>query len=65
MTCIEYLSGATKNVNAVLEVKKAALKSFGGGHCSYHSSYRPELEVTNELYAEFINRFQQLIVVLR
>ena len=40
MTCIEYLRGAIKNVNSILEGNKAALKSFGDIHCTYPSSYR-------------------------
>ena len=50
-----------KNVNSILEGDKEALKSFRDGHFPYPSSYGPELDVTNELYAELINRFQKLI----
>ena len=39
MTCVEYLHGAIKNVHSILEVNKAALKSFRVGHCNYPSSY--------------------------
>ena len=35
MTCIEYLHGAIKNVDLILEGNKAALKSFGDGYCPY------------------------------
>ena len=38
MTCVEYMHGAIKNVDSVLEGNKADLKSFGGGHCPYPSS---------------------------
>ena len=59
------MCGYIKNVYFILEGNNAALKSFEDGHCPYPSSYRPELDVTGELYAELINRFQQIIVVLR
>ena len=49
----------------ILEVNNASLKSFRDEHCPYFSSYRPELEVTNELYEEFTKRFQKIIGVLR
>ena len=65
MTCIEYLHGAIKNLYSILEGNKAALKSFGDVHRPYPSLYRLELYVTDELYKDFINRFQQLIGVLR
>ena len=65
MTCAEYLRGAIKNVDSILEGNKTSLKSFGDGYRSYPFSCRTELDVTYELYAEFINRFQQLIGVLR
>ena len=64
MTCVEYLCGDIKNVDSILEGKNAALEFFRDGHCLYPSSYRPELEVTNELDEEFTNRFQYLIGVL-
>ena len=38
MTCVEYLCGAIKNVDLILEGNKAYLKSFGGGHRPYPSS---------------------------
>ena len=65
MNCAEYLRGSIKKVDLVLEGNKVVLKSFGDGKCPYPSSYRPYFEVTNELDAEFINRFQQLIGFLR
>ena len=64
MTCVEYLCGAIKNVYSILEGYKAALKSFRDVHHTYTLYYRPELGVTNELYAELINLFQKLIGVL-
>ena len=65
MTCVEYPFGYINNVPLILEGKKAALNSFGDVHCPYPSLYRSELYVTDELHAELINRFQQLITVLR
>ena len=50
MTFVEYMYGVINNVDLILEVNKAALKSFGGGNRPYTSSYRPELDITNELY---------------
>ena len=65
MTCIEYLCGDIKNVYSILEGNKAALKFFGDGHRPYPSPYSPGLDVTYELYADLINRFQQIIGVIR
>ena len=65
MTCVEYLCVSIKNVYLVLEGNKADLKPFRYLHCPYPSSYRPELEVRDELDAEFTNRFQHLMRVLR
>ena len=61
MTCFEYLCGDIKNVASILKGNKADLKSFGYGHLPYPLSYRPELDGTNELDAELINSFNQLI----
>ena len=49
----------------MLEGKKTVLKSFWDRHCPYSSSYRPELDVTDELAQNLTKRFQQLIGVLR
>ena len=65
MTCFEYICGAINNVDLMLKGNKADLKSFGGGHDPYPSSYRPELDVTDDLDAELTNRFKQLVGVLR
>ena len=65
MTCVDYLKGAIANVDKMLNESNAALKNFGVGHRPYPSSYRPELDVTNELNEEQLNRFQQLIGILR
>ena len=65
MNFIEYLRGSINNVYSMLKVNKADLEWFGDDHCLYHSSYRPELELTNELVTELTNRFHQIIGVLR
>ena len=64
MTCIEYLRRDINNVDSILKVNKAALKFFGDGYHPYPSSYRPILDVTNELDGELTNRFQKIIRVL-
>ena len=65
MTCVDYISGAIKSVNSMLEEDKASLKMFGDGHRPYPSSYRPEIDVTGLLSDILINRYQQLIGMLR
>ena len=42
-----------------------ALKNYGDGYRPYSSSFRPELDFTEELGEELTNRYQQLIGVLR
>ena len=49
----------------MLEGDKSALKSFGDGNCPYTSSYRPELDVINEIYSDLTNRLQKKMGVLR
>ena len=61
MTCLEYLHGAIKKVDSIPEGNKSTLKSFGDGNHPYHSPYRTELDITNGLDAELINKFQQII----
>ena len=58
MTCVEYPREAIKDVDLILEGNKAALKYFGNEHRSYPSSYRPELDIKDELDEELTNRFQ-------
>ena len=59
------MHGAIKNVYSILEGNKADLKYFGDVYHPYLSSYRPELDVTYELYGYFTSKFQQIIGVLR
>ena len=49
----------------MLEMDKVAMKMFGDGHRPYPSSYRPEMEVSELLSDTLINRYQQLIGMLR
>ncbi|GFH56846.1 hypothetical protein CTEN210_13322 [Chaetoceros tenuissimus] len=65
MNCVEYLKGAIENVDNQLQDHDSALKNYGDGKRPYPSSYRPEMDVTQELDAELMNRFQQYIGVLR
>ena len=51
MTCVEYMFGSINNVYSILEDNKAALRSFGDGHRPNHLSYRPVLDITDELDA--------------
>ncbi|GFH55427.1 hypothetical protein CTEN210_11903 [Chaetoceros tenuissimus] len=65
MNCVEYLQGAISNVDKYLNECGSALKNYGDGKRPYPSSYRPEMDVTPELDAEVMNRYQQYIGVLR
>ena len=65
MNCVEYMCGSIQNVDSILEGNKADLNLFGYVHRPYPSSYRPELDVINELDEELTSRFQQAIGVLR
>ena len=65
MTCVDYLKGAIQNVDSMLKESNVALKGFGHGRRPYPSSYRPEIDTTKELDEEQLNKFQQLIGVLR
>ena len=49
MTFSEYMHGAIKNVYSILEGNKESLEFFRGVHHPYPLSYRPELDVTDEL----------------
>ena len=44
-----YLKSAIDNVNHSLGVYKAAINNYGDGHRNYSSSYRPELDATEEM----------------
>ena len=65
MDCVEYLKGAISNVDNLLKESNSSLKAYGDGKRPYPSSYRPEMDVTSELDAERMNRYQQFIGVLR
>ena len=65
LSCYDYLANAIKQVQAELNQKDLSLKEFGTGLRPYPASYRPEMDVTPPLDAEGMNRFQQLIGILR
>ncbi|GFH50500.1 hypothetical protein CTEN210_06976 [Chaetoceros tenuissimus] len=65
MNCVEYLQGAISNVDKYLNECDSALKNYRDGKRPFPSSYRPEMDVTPELDAEAMNRYQQYIGVLR
>ena len=65
MTCVDYLTGAIKNVDDMLKLDGAALKMFGDGKRPFTSSYRPEIDVSPLLGPELLSRYQQLIGTLR
>ena len=47
MTCEDYLRGAIKNTNSLLNEEGVALKMFGDGKRPYPSTYRPEMDITS------------------
>ena len=65
MTCVDYIKSAIRNVNDTLEKDKVVMKMFGDGHRPYPSSYRPEMDVSELISDTLINRYQQLIGMLR
>jgi len=64
-TSVDYLTGAVQQVEAELEKHKLTLKIYGDGKRPYDIKYRPEIDVTNELDEKLLNRYQQLIGILR
>ena len=65
MICVDYFTGAIRNVDNMLEESKTALKTFGNGHRTYESSYRPEIYVSPLFSPYLIHRYQQLIKMMR
>ena len=63
--CVGYLKSEIDNVNNSLGVDKSVLKNYGNGGRPYSSSYRPELDVTEELGEELTNRYHKIIGVMR
>ena len=47
--CVDYLKSAIENVDNSLQVHKTALNNYGDVHRPYSSSFRPGLDVTEEL----------------
>ena len=66
MTCVDYCKSAIQNVEQMLKSDGASpLKVYGDCKRPYPSAYRPEIDVSEELDDENIQRFQELIGVLR
>ena len=65
MTCVDNLKGAMKNLENLLKEEGSTLKNFGDGKRPYPSSYCPKIDVTPEPDTRFLNRYQQLIGILR
>jgi hypothetical protein len=65
MNCVKYLEGAISNVDNYLKESESSLKMFGDDKRPYPLSYCPEMDVTPEMDAESMNRYQQYIGVLR
>ena len=65
LSCHDYLPNAIKQVQTELKQKDLSLKEFRTGLRPYPASYMPELDVTPPLDEEGMNRFQQLIGILR
>ena len=65
LSCHDYLSNAIIQVQADLALKDLKLKEFGTGLRPYPASYRPEMDITPTLNEEDMNKFQQLIGILR
>ena len=61
MNCVEYLRGAISNVDNLLKECNSSLKTYGDGKRPYPSAYRPEMDVTSELDAELMNRYQHIV----
>ena len=47
--CVDYLKSAIDNVDNSLGVDNMALNNYGDGNRPYSSSFRPEIDVTEEL----------------
>ena len=65
MTYADYLLGAIKNIDSMLEKDKAASKMFGDRKHPYASSYQPEINVSPLLDTILIQSYRHLIGILR
>ena len=62
MHCVYYLQGDINNMEDILsKYYGACLKQYGKGKRPHPQDYRPKLDITNELYADGIIRYQQFI----
>lgn len=66
MTSEDYVRAAIENVEGMLRSDGSPpLKVYGDCKRPYPKDYRPELDITDELGADGIQRFQELIGMLR
>lgn len=66
MTSEDYVRSAIQNVEGMLKGDGSPpLKVYGDYKRPYGKEYRPELDVTDELDAQGIQRYQELIGILR
>lgn len=66
MSSVDYVRSAIDNVEASLKADSLPpLKVYGKCKRPYPSKYRPELDTTDELDADGIHKYQELIGVLR
>ena len=54
--CVDFLKSTIENVDNSLVVDNTALNIYGDGHRPYSSSFRTELDITEELVEELTNR---------
>ena len=54
---VDYLKSAIENVHNSLGLDKTELKNCGDGHMPYSSSFRSELDITEELGEEHNKRY--------
>ncbi len=64
-TSKDYLTGAIQQVLSDLEKDDITLRMYGNGKRPYKVEYRPEIDQSEELGEKLINRYQQLIGILR
>jgi len=65
LSCDEYVHSAVQNLEAELDKANKKLRGTKSSKRPYPTSYRPELDDSEELGPEEANRFQQLIGILR
>ena len=63
--CVEYLKNAIDNFDNSLGVYKTELNNCGDVNRSYSSSFKPALDVTEEMGEELTKSYQKLIGFMR